>query len=68
MARRIANYVPRDIREQLDRFSKAALMELVWDYALGAVGDSAEDQTENPQRLADIQERAGDIKSLYLKG
>ena len=68
MTQRIATYVPIGFRSQLDSFSKSDLMELVWDYALTAVGDSAEDETEHPRRLKDIHQRARAIKSLYLKG
>ena len=63
MSRRIAQYVPFIIRRQLDRLSKSDLMEVVWDYALFSVGDSAEDETYNQIRVEDILERLHNIRS-----
>ena len=68
MSRRPAFYVPPGaIRRFLNTYSKSDLMELVWDYALSSVGNSAEDPEENSARLEDIRERAEVIRGC-LRG
>ena len=56
--KRLSAYIPRDAYPVLDTLSKVDLMELVWDFALFSVGDSAEDATHNPARVAEILNRA----------
>lgn len=42
-SKRLADFVPAAHRRELDKLSKADLMEIVWDYAVRSVG--AEDDT-----------------------
>ena len=50
-------FVPARFRHEIEQMSKAALMDLVWDFATTATGEEADDAV-----MATLRERAGIVK------
>lgn len=60
--KRFAEYVPDPaIRGELDKLSKASLMEIVWDYAKSETGG---DESTNARIYDDILKRARTVANV----
>ncbi len=65
LGKRPATYIPTAYRAQLDRLSKADLMEIAWDFAMRTVGEAVHEDSQGAATYREVRATHRILAALY---